>query len=279
MSNIDWILHALELLVLVVVLPVGGILLRNWIKSSIQHRYNEQLEYLKHELRDYGSQIESTRNSILEMAGAYRNAVERRRLQAVDEIWKGTLTLKRFASPTVELLAHLDIETVVERPEGPKVKDSFQKSFQFSPSPKEIAEEQSVVTAREARPWVSPLIWTTFTAYEAIVVFSTTQALLFKKGLDPRVIQNPDKTEKFVQFALKSTKFENVQFNNASCPALLEQLESELLFHFQKTISSEIPPQESVEQITEFNRLFSEMHAEHYENQKKLDSQRKRFNS
>ena len=99
---IDWLLSPLATTALL------GLLLflsRNWIltrlKASVEHEFNTALEAVRADLRAKETQIEALRSGALTGLASRQAALDKRRLEAIDELWAGVgalAPLKWFTS-------------------------------------------------------------------------------------------------------------------------------------------------------------------------------------
>jgi hypothetical protein len=234
--------------------------LRSWIATrltqSVQHEYDKKLETLrtgfrqseelfKAELRSKEAQIEALRSGALTGLASRQAALDKRRIEAVDQLWSTVIALGSLkgASATLSAINFAAASKIAS--ENPKVREAFAiiaepfdiKKIDFSP-------------ASKARPFVSVIAWALFFAYQAIVVFAVLRLHMLKAGIDAPQVLNPDSVVDLIKAALPDAADTVAKsgLNEKSLYFLLDVLEIRLLEELKKTLQGDESDLATVEQ-------------------------------
>jgi len=254
MTLIEWLLSTVSTASL---LGLAAFLARNLIltrlKASVQHEFNAKLEALrtdlrkseesfKADLRAKETQIEVLRSGALSGLASRQAALDKRRLEAIDQLWAGieVLTPLKYA---VSMMATFKFEASLKfASEKPEVRELFKQMG--APVDAKIF---SAVNVHKARPFVSEIAWALFSAYQAIVGHAVAQLEILKVGLNKPELLNPDHAAKLVKVALPHY----ADYIDAHGPAgyvyMLEPLEAELLKELQRMMRGEESDKAGVE--------------------------------
>lgn len=186
----------IEILIFAVLALVAGsswllkLVLQNSIEKKIAHRFNAELETLKSKQREQEEALKASirareadvsmlRSVVLEGRSERVAWLEKRRLEALDRIWgavvalapykvvAGTMASIKFEAAAKEAPTNAGLRTMI---------GVFTKA-----APKELPQDASV--AKE-RPYVSPLLWAYFSAYQAILLGAWTRAKFLEAGIE-----------------------------------------------------------------------------------------------
>jgi hypothetical protein len=255
MTIIEWLLSTVSSTGLLVII---GWLSRNLIltrlKASVQHEFDAKLvtlradlrkgeESFKADLRSKDAQIEGLRNGALSALASRQAALDKRRLEAVEQLWAG-----------IERLAPL------------KMAASMMSSFHFEKSLKLAAEDRKVrefftalgksfepdklekTDAHKARPFVSEIAWALFAAYQAILYHAVVQVQMLKSGLNDSVLLDTESVTKLTKAALPGYTAYIDQHGMSGCSYLVDTLEVELLKELRRMMRGEESDKTSIEQ-------------------------------
>ncbi|MCI0420645.1 MAG: hypothetical protein L0312_15700, partial [Acidobacteria bacterium] len=187
----DWIpaISTSALLALALWLTRNLVLTR--LTKSVQHEFDAKLETLravlrkneeefKAELRRKDDEITAIRTAAMTALASSQAEVERRRIQAVDQLWNGVKVLSS-GKWAASVLSTLKIDIVSAHIENdPKLQ---QVIGVMALNIDEIPKLWTGSEAHAARPYVSPMAWALFSAYQAIMGFAVSLLAMLKQGL------------------------------------------------------------------------------------------------
>lgn len=223
------------------------------LKASVQHEFDQKLEVIradfrkseesfKADLRAKENQIAALQNGALSGMLSRQAALDKRRLEAIDQLWGGIETLFPFKVATM-FMKTIDFDKALRKAaEDPRARDLFS---QIAPKldPKSIPK----LDVHRARPFVSEIAWALFSAYQAIVGYATMQLHILKTGVSIDVL-DPDAVSKLVLTALPHYS-EYVELHGPKGYShIVEPLEVELLKELQRMLSGEDSDRKSIEQ-------------------------------
>ena len=255
--------------IVAIMLLFGRTIIQAGVKAGVQHGFDKQLEAIKAEFQERAMETAATRQSILDGSGAHQRAVEARRLQAVDEIWKGLLVLKRHGTWAASVLSRLKIENVVPELDDPRTRTFVDTMFGSSVRPDEMGRDPDLAGAQQAQPWALPMAWATFAAYEAVVGAVVLQAQMLKLGLDPKQFYSQEKVDELVDLVLQGKNLKKITpLSNAILPQLLRYLESTLLEELRGSISGGHVDRQTVDRAKRVVELAAEVSVDVLKGQK-----------
>ena len=239
-------------------LGLAAFLARNLIltrlKASVEHEFNAKLEALrtdlrkseesfKADLRVKETQIEVLRSGALSGLASRQVALDKRRLEAIDQLWAGIERLVPLKMAAMSM-ANIKFDTSLKRAsEDPKVRDIFAKfpwNVDLNTFPK--------LDVHKSHPFVSELAWALFSAYQAIVGYATTQLLMLKHGANIPDLLNTEHVSKLAKSALPQYTDYIEKFGPSGYYNMLEPLEVELLKELRRMMRGEESDKASVEQ-------------------------------
>jgi len=265
MEIISWVpaLTTTGLLAMVIWLFKNLILTR--LKNSVEHEFNTKLEALhaqireseerlKAELRAKEAEIEALRNGALTALTSRHIALDKRRIEAVDQLWSAITELAIPARNNASLLSNINLEKAAQRVKQDL--DYRQKFELFGPACD--VKNLDVRGAKKARPYLSPMIWALYSAYEVITMHEISIWHFLKSGLGDEILTGNESIYRLIKKAMPDLS----DFVDKSGPKgysiLLELLESRLLQELQKLLSGVETDKESINQAAVILRLSDE---------------------
>ena len=256
MSAEFWLLVVLYLLT-----PVGIFVGRNWLKASIergvQHGFDKKLEALKSELhnneeefkselRQKEAQINALRDGMLDGRAQRQVLIDKRRLEAVDGLWAGFMALAPLTMVSASMaVINFDV-AAQEAPVSPNARKFFQV---ITGNQEDTFKKLSQTTPKKEQPFVSPLAWAYYSAYQAIVLGAYMRAKVLEFGVDnPQKILNEEPVKNLIKAALPHYNEYIDEYGPSGYHYLLEELEKSLLTELQKMIRGEEQAAADVEQ-------------------------------
>ena len=259
-------------LALLFALPVVIYVLKTWItktvESSVQLRSDTRLENLRGEiraseermrsdLRSKESQIDGIRTSVLSSRGDRILYIQKRRLEAVDNIWISVTKLSRLKLPAM-MLSMMKIEAMTNA----AGKNNQLRSFLESIAGDDILAKLGDAAADRERPFLSELSWALYSAYSSIIGYGIGQVKLMSIGIDK--VSEAFDTDK-VRGVLKSALADRAEFIDqhglAAAFHLLDELENKLLKQLKSDLDAPTSDNENVAKSAEIMKQVSDLTA------------------
>lgn len=256
MTFMDWI----PALSVPAVLGIAGYwaraMLLTRLKHAVSHEYDAKLAALKAELevkqtslkaelQAKQAQLDSFRSAVLSGITSRQAAVDKRRLEAVDQLWEA-VRLLGFAKGAATLMSTLKFEALLKEAEhNPKAKELV-KPFSV---PIDKMSELGIVS-HKARPYLSALTWAYYSAYQAILMYAVAQLELLKSGLNMPELLNSDRVVKLANAALPGYEKYLAEHGTTGAFYLLDELESKLLAELTRTLKEGAGVVENVGQVS-----------------------------
>lgn len=111
----------------------------------------------------------------------------------------------------------------------------------------------------KARPFVSPMAWALFSAYQAIAMQAVLRLQIIKSGIGAKDLLDKDAIAKLVKAALPHQASYIDKFGEAGYHYLLEELEGSLLDEFRKMLAGVEADKASIERAAEILKRSNEL--------------------
>lgn len=252
---------------------------RNWIKARIEQsvrsgfeaklealrsEFRRSEEYLKSELRSKEAEIAALRDVILSGRAQREALVDKRRLEAIDGLWAAFTTLAPF-TVVAKMMGSIKFDAAAR---GAHRNPNIQQFFRIisGGEQKENLAKIGQQSGRSHQPFVSPLAWAYFSAYQAVVLGAYIRARVLELGLeDAHKIINDEPIKDVLKAALPYyTQFVDEQRIDAY-HLLLDDLEKHLIDELQKMMRGDEQDQASVEQAARIMEMVGKAYAKQAE--------------
>jgi len=208
----DWL--GLIALVLWVLFPAAVFISKNavkaWIEKGIQHDFDQQIEKVrselrkqeetfKSELRSKEHEITTLRDIVLSGRANRQALVDKRRIEAVERLWKAVHALAPYKG-IAGTMAAVNFEAASKRtPTDAKLRQVFEMYGRNVPELKEQWENPAV----NEQPFLSPLAWAYFSAYQGVVFLAYIKLKMLQLGIEtPEKLINIQSARDLVAAAL-----------------------------------------------------------------------------
>lgn len=251
-------------------LGIVGWLLRNWISTrlakSVGFEFDRKLELLKAELRTSEerlradlrakeAEIATLRVGAMTALSNRQIAVDKRRLDAIDQLWASVLSLSKARGISL-MMSVLKFEAVAESAErDPKMRD-FLKGISGGFN---ISTDLNLGDASKARPFVSPLAWATYTAMVAIISNGAMRWHVAQGGLGAKDFSDHSALANMIKAALPEYSGYVNEHGILGIHFLVEKLELKLLEEFRVMMSGANADRASVQQAAEILKYSTEL--------------------
>src|SRR5688572_29261593 len=192
MNLYDWLPPITTTAVFAVVLWLCRKLIETRLTKSVQHEFNTKLEtlradfrreeeVLKADLRAKETDIAVLRDGAMTAMASRQIALDNRRLEAVDQLWSAMSALARAKGISMVMAMFKSEDFLKEVARSPQARELV-AAIGAGLNPNELASS-SVETAAKARPFVSPMAWALFSAYQAIAIQGVLRLQTIKAGV------------------------------------------------------------------------------------------------
>ncbi len=226
----------------------------SFLTKGIELKFNSKLEKLKSDLRQKEelhklelqtreAEIATLRDYAVNSLATRNQAMHKRQVEAVEQIWSTVQDLapaKRISS----LMAVIKFKPALE---AANKNENFRNIFSILDE-KLDPDKTDQRMATKARPFVTPMVWAFFSAYEAIAMLAVIKLKFFKSGVGSEKWLNTDAMSQLIKTALPHQSDFVDEHGHEGFHFLLEELENRLLTELQKMVSGEIPDQNNLEQ-------------------------------
>lgn len=199
------------------------------LTASVKNEFNTQLENIKAELRAKEAQIDALRSGAMSGLINRQGKLYERQLQAIEQIWEAVAELSKakFVSAT---LAKVKYDEIAKRSKSDEKVREFVKALGGGFDIKEL----DLSVGRKARPFLSPLAWAYYSAYEAIVTHAVMKYELLKYDIDsPSKLLNTDKVTDVIKEVLPHYTDYVDKHDSSVLHFLLDDIENLLLGELQ----------------------------------------------
>lgn len=222
------------------------------IDARLQHGYNAELEKLKDELSRSSKEIETLRSSVLSLRAQRQAGVEKRKLEAIDQLWAAVKALQPRKAQS-SIMAVIKFESAVKRAkDDPKVREYFE----LIGGGKVADDKHPSHQAHDAQPYVSPLAWALFDAYQAAVSYLFLQLTILKTGMDAEMIKDPKEMIGLLSEALPDWKAALETQGTRTFPEAIDEIEKRLLAELQNMILGD---EDDEQQIARASRIAAKI--------------------
>ncbi|WP_194249543.1 hypothetical protein [Chitinibacter fontanus] len=235
------------------------------LSRSVQHEFDQKLEIVRADLRaseekfkaalrEKEAEIAALRSGALSAIASRQAAIEKRRLEAIDQIWAAFNSLAHARGLAAQMAIIKFEEAARETERNPKARQLFEiMGSGFDPL------KIDGINADKARPFISPMAWATFAAYRAIVMNSVVKWHILKGGLGKADLVDSDVVKNLVLAALPGYKDYLEKHGTDALYYSLEGLETQLLSELKTLLTISEFDKASVEQEAEILRLANEL--------------------
>ncbi len=235
MNVMDWIPATATTLVLAGLLWLMRNLIATRLAKSVQHEFDAKLEklraqfreseeVLKADLRSTETEIAALHGGALSALASRQIALDQRRLEAVDQLWSAVTALAP-ARVISQMMASIKFEAAAKMAQTNEKVREFIEVLGAGYDPKNL----DLSGAARAQPFVTPMVWATYSALLAIAMTAVTRWTIVRSGLGPTDFTKTEVVEKLIKAVLPHQSHYVEEFGPAGYHFLLEELEEKLL--------------------------------------------------
>ena len=238
----DWIPAFSTTALLAAALWLGRNLISARLTKSVEFEFSARLEALRSaqrkveeelraEIRAKEVQLDSLQSGALAALLSRQQAFDKRRLEAVDQLWAAVLGLAPArAVATFMLFVNWDA-AAAEAKRSPETRQFFEILGQgFDP------KKLDVSAAHKARPFITPVVWATYTAYSTLCMHGAVRNLALRSGLDAKVIEESSVVNKLILAVLPHYKDFIEEHGSLAYYHVFSALEDKLVLDMQNML-------------------------------------------
>lgn len=264
MNLIDWLPSITTTGLVTIVLWLCRNLIATRLTKSVQHEFDTKLESVRTNLRESEemfradlrakeNEISSLRSGAMSAMSSRQIALDKRRLEAVDQLWSAFTALGPAKNVAVVIAPYNFDKVLEESARDPKLREAFTMMGSLVD-----VKKIDLSDSTRARPFVSPMAWAIFSAYQAIVMRGVAKVELIKSGLGKNFLDN-EVTARLVKAALPHHEEYIDKYGDSGYHLLLDELEVKLLNEIQKMQAGVESDKASIEQAAEILKLSNEV--------------------
>jgi len=223
------------------------------LKNAVKHEYDSKLTKIKSDLDSKQKEIEAIRSGTLSNLAQRQNTLYKRQIEAIEGLWDAVIKLATAKAISVTL-ASINFENAVESAEtDQKVREMFEML-----NPIDLVDMPRGDALKE-RPFVSPLSWAYYSAYEAIVMHAALRMHMLKKGINLKKVIDNDHVVKLVKVALPHQTEYVEKYGAAGFHYLLDELEQKLLLSFSLMLDGAENDKATIKKAAEITKQAEEL--------------------
>ncbi|MCF5025132.1 hypothetical protein [Pseudomonas lurida] len=224
------------------------------LTKSVESEYATLLESYKFDLRKSEEsfkadlkvkeiEIAALRSGTLSAISNRQLLLDKKRMEASEEIWASVVSLGafKFVSSWMSVLKFEEAaEAAKHDPNVRRLVEVLDK--QIDP---EFLKSQLVPT--KARPFVTPMLWASYSAYSSVMMQAVMRAFVIKHGVGGKMIKE-EKTSEILKLVLPHQTDYIDKFGASCYHYLLEELEEKIIKEIHHTISGASTDEQGIQQ-------------------------------
>jgi hypothetical protein len=235
--------------------------IQTWLTKGISHHFDRQLESLRADLRAKDEKIAALRQNALTGAIRRREALDKRRLEAIEGLWGAVIELAplQWASKSMTSINFEASSKAVENNlNARKFFELIGKTYDLEKLPRSVGAKE--------RPFVSAKAWALFSAYQAILFYGVMQIKVLEMGENMPQLLKHEHVEALVQAAMPEQMDNLKKFGTSFSHHLIEPLEELLLAELKENLEGGKATEEDLQMAAQIlsasENIFSEIETE-----------------
>lgn len=216
---------------------------------------------MRADLRAREVEITALRSGAMSALASRQAAVDKRRLEAIDQLWSATIALGQARVISTFMSAIKFEDAAKEAAKSEKFRTAM-GAFGTGFDPKNMGGQQ----AQAARPFVTQMAWATYTALLSIVTVAVMRWTLLKTGVGQTDIVDYAGINNLLKTALPHCSEYIDEHGASGYHFLIEQLEAQLLRELQSMLTGIDSDKASLTQAAEIlkqsSALMDQMNAQ-----------------
>ena len=261
----DWIPAISTTSLLALVTWLGRNLIVTRLTESVEHEFNTRLENLRAELRlaeerfradlrAKDNDIALLRSGAISAMASRQMALDKRRLEAVDEIWLAIASLgpARKVCETMAIVNWEFVSTTAQTDE--KLRTMFE-ALGAGLDLNAVKFDSAV----RARPFLPPIVWAVYYAYMAVCMHAVSRWAIVRFGVNPKGLEDSDTVNELIKTVLPHYATWVDEHGARGHHDVLRALEEKLLREISLMMTGTESDKASVEQAAEIMRQSNDV--------------------
>jgi len=239
------------------------------LTKSVENEFNQSLEKYRAELRSSEEHLKSAlksrendisvlRSSAIASLANRQTKLDDRRLEAVDNLWSAVIELApaKFISSVMGVIKFEEVaEAAVTNQKLREVIGVFDKGFDMKTFKHTVPPERS-------RPFISPMLWASYSAYSAILMQGVMRAYVITTGLGAKDFVDDAKVSALLKSCLPHQAEFIDKFGPGAYHHLVDEIEDKIIKEMHLTISGVDSDEASLKQAAKILELSNSLQAE-----------------
>lgn len=200
-------------------------------------------ESFKADLKNKEVEIAALRSGTLSAISSRQLLLDKKRMEASEEIWASVVSLGAFKLVSTWMSIIKFEEAAEAAKHDPKVRKLVEVlDKQIDP---EFLKSQLVPT--KSRPFVTPMLWASYSAYSTVMMQAVMRAFVIKHGVGAELMKE-EKSAELLKLVLPHQAGYIDKFGASCYHYLLEELEEKIIKEIHNTISGASTDDDSIQQ-------------------------------
>jgi len=219
------------------------------VEKGIQHQFSGALEELKSELRLQEEKLKATitaeqdhirslQQLVLSGMSNRNQALDKRRLEAIERLWKGIVDLQPLRSVALSTqnfrLDRIIDEATKSDLSGTKMKEFAGLLLQMAGADKYVHDTRLDLE----RLYVPAVLWAKFSAYRQVLSAPLARLMLAKNGFDAKFLRDDKETLDLLKALLPHAASYVDMWGIGAISPLVDQLTTALVMAFQDALTN-----------------------------------------
>lgn len=202
------------------------------LTKGVEYKLNQKIEKLRAELRAKESEIQALRSGALSALASRQIAIDRRRLEAVDQMWSAVTAL----GPARGVSSWMSVINFEAAAEAAKNDSRAQEMFAMLGSTFDATTFNNA-DAQRARPFVTPMVWANFSAMHAVCAQAVMRWYALKNGMGAKDFTDIKAINKLLTTVLPHRAQYIEKYGATGYHLLLDEIEQQLLRELDHMLS------------------------------------------
>lgn len=223
------------------------------LTKSVESEYSRLLETYKFELRvseesfkadlkNKEVEISALRSGTLSAISSRHLLLDKKRMEASEEIWASVVSLGVFKMVST-VMSVINFE---EAAEAAKHDPNVRKIVSVVDKQLDPEYLKSQLAPAKSRPFVSPMLWASYSAYSTVLMQAVVRANIIKLGVGAEMIKG-DKSAELLTLVLPHFADFIKEHGASSYHYLLDELEEKIITEIHATISGGETDEDSIQ--------------------------------
>lgn len=237
------------------------------LTKSVENEYATLLEAYKFELRKSEEsfkadlkvkevEIAALRSGTLSAISSRQLLLDKKRMEASEEIWASVISLGAFKVVS----SWMSILNFEEAAESAKHDPNVRKLVEVLDKQIDPEYMKSQLVPSKARPFVTPMLWASYSAYSSVMMQAVMRAFVIKHGVGAEMIKE-GKVADMLKLVLPHQAGYIDKYGASCYHYLLEELEEKIIKEIHHTISGASTDEQGIQQAAAVIKKCNEIAA------------------